>query len=197
MDTIVDANHPLSSARLEVENGISGPTNVSIVTGGVAAGVIVRDTSVVVVDGRTISLPSRLEDQSRLIVLSGDVACSDDSCLASDPAHTVYLSDESALEVHGGFSEPPYIELRDDSTVSFHVHDLSIQHFSTHEYAIAGTLRDGTNLDALVRIDGLPSGRVSLHEIPEPASGWILAFMIVLAIICRWDFSIQVWESPT
>lgn len=174
-NAVIDEASPLSGDRIEVENGLSGPTTVSIIEGGIAAGVIARQMSTIIVDGGSITLPSRLEDSTRMVVLGGSVACSDDSCLASDPAYLVRLTGASKLEVKGGFISAIKISLRDDSMAEFFGTDLSIDQVSTSEYSVTGALADGTPLSATVSLAGDPSGRVVLTLIPEPQSSVLVA----------------------
>lgn len=131
--------------------------------------------STVVVDGGSVTLPSRLEDSASMVVLGGSVACSDDSCSDSDYAFLVQLTDMSKLEVKGGFIDAAQIALRNESTAEFFGTDLVLQQVSTSEYSVTGSLADGTPLSATVSVAGDPSGRVVLNIVPEPLSNALVA----------------------
>jgi len=176
-DTTIDSSHTDSNTRITVVDGPGGPATIRIVEGGIAAGVRIYDKGTVVVDGGMISLPSSVEDQGRLIVLGGSVACTDPECEFANPSHLVQLTGQSSLAVRGGFIEGTQILLLENSSAEFYGTDLALVRSTApgFAYVLNGVLQDGSIIGAFLRLDSDPAGRVFLHNIPEPYSVALIA----------------------
>lgn len=182
--TFINESHACSGSRISFVDGINGPIEATIGTGGVADGISGNEGSRIVLDGGTITSRITLNDTSHLTLRSGSYGCTSSSCEAIDFDLFTLLRDDSSLHIVGGIgvnNGVDSISLNGNSKVYFSGRGLTLELVEQNtfdRYLVTGSLQNGSPLRVIVELAGDTDGRIILNEIPEPSSFLLLCIAL-------------------
>jgi hypothetical protein len=179
---------------VQIVDGQSGPSVVSIVDGGLIGGSVnVRGASELYMSGGRIDAHTLIADSSTLTLAGGSISCRAAHCAADDVAYVVHVKDNGTLNFQGGAIGTD-VRLDDSAVANVFGHsfvvegDLPAATGSPTGVRVQGIYGNGTPFD-ITFIRDVGSAQVFLHAVPETASNVLVLFIAFLATPYRVDRS--------